>query len=148
MGVDNEPYRHQSKISSSKKIDLYPSRISFGVGSFVVSESGQIQYRVLNSCRIWSPAGLNTPHPLQTIQCLCILYFDTGGGGDGRLNQREGWRYTNSQSWKENTNMTDCISSLKTLVNTSRKVPLLVNFILDETFCLVVDIVTLLSPWS
>ncbi len=39
-----------------------------------------------------------------------------------KLNQREGQRGNSSQSWVENTNMTGCISSLKT-------VPLWVTFI-------------------
>ncbi len=33
-------------------------------------------------------------------------------GGGGELNQREGERGNNSQSWAEITNMADCISSL------------------------------------
>jgi hypothetical protein len=35
---------------------------------------------VLNSCRIRSPTGLNTPYPLPATHCLYILYFDTGKG--------------------------------------------------------------------
>ena len=44
-----------------------------------------LRYRVLNSCRIWSPSGLNsnTPHPLLATHCLYILYFDAGKGGGG-----------------------------------------------------------------
>jgi len=39
---------------------------------------------MLNSCRIWSPTGLNTPpHPLPATHCLYKLYFDTGKGGRG-----------------------------------------------------------------
>jgi hypothetical protein len=45
------------------------------------------RYKVSNSCRIWSPTGLNTPS-----QPICILFFDTGKGerGGGELNKREG----------------------------------------------------------
>jgi hypothetical protein len=44
------------------------------------------------------------------------------------MNQREGERDNSSQSWVENTNMTDCISSLNARINARRKVPLQVNF--------------------
>jgi hypothetical protein len=64
-----------------------------------------VRYRVLISCRIWSPTGINTPHPLPATHCLYILYIDTGKRG--RDNQREGYRGNSSQSWVENTNMTD-----------------------------------------
>jgi hypothetical protein len=72
-----------------------------------------LRYRELNTCRIWSPTGINTPspHPLPATYCLYILYFYTGKEV-GELNKREGKRGNNSQSWVENTNMTDCISSL------------------------------------
>ncbi len=44
-----------------------------------------VRHRVLNSCRIWSPTGRNTPppHPLPATHCLYILYFDTRKGGRG-----------------------------------------------------------------
>ncbi len=51
-----------------------------------------------------------------------------GGGGERELNPREGERGNSSQTWVENTNMTDCIFSLQTLINTCRKFPLQVNF--------------------
>jgi hypothetical protein len=35
-----------------------------------------VRYRVLNYCRIWSPTGLNIPHPLPARE-------------KGELNQRE-----------------------------------------------------------
>ncbi len=74
----NELYRHQSKMSLSKKFTCKgtlrqvficvrpPPLLGFCLGgkrNFVGSESGQI-HRVLNSCRIWSPTGHNTPQPL------------------------------------------------------------------------------------
>ncbi len=66
------------------------------------------------------PPQFNIPHPLPAT--LCTL---TQGGGRGKeLNQREG---NSSQSWVENTIMTDCISSLITLINTYRKASLQVN---------------------
>ncbi len=50
---------------------------------------------------------------------VCIyMYFDFGKGGEA--NQREGKKGNSSQSWVENTNMIDCISSLETLLNTSK----------------------------
>ncbi len=37
---------------------------------------------MLNSCRIWSPTGFNTPpHPLPATHCLYKLFFDIGRGG-------------------------------------------------------------------
>ncbi len=60
----------------------------------------------------------------------------------GELNQREGQRGKSSQSWVKNTNMTDWISSLLTLINTCRKVPLQVNF-LDDYILLS----WLIGPW-
>jgi len=33
------------------------------------------------SSRMWSPTGLNTPHPLKATHCMNILYFDIGDGG-------------------------------------------------------------------
>jgi hypothetical protein len=39
---------------------------------------------VFNSCRIWSPTQLNTPHtPFPATHCLFISYFDTGKGVRG-----------------------------------------------------------------
>jgi hypothetical protein len=54
-------------------------------------------------------------------------------GRGGELNQREGYRGNSSQSWIENINTT--------LINTCRKVPLLVKFFLDDVilhWCLLV----------
>jgi hypothetical protein len=71
------------------------------------------------------------PPPLTHCVCGYSILIHTGkgnGGGGGGLNQREGERGNSSRSWIENTNMTDCISSLKNLRNTRLKVPLQVNF--------------------
>ncbi len=58
---------------------------------------------------LWSLTGFNTPHhPSQPHSVTYILYFDTG---KGEVNQRERYRRNNSQSWVENTNMTDRISN-------------------------------------
>ncbi len=66
------------------------------------------------------------PPPLQTVYVrVYSINIHTGGGGE--LNQREGKRGNSSQSWVKNTKMTGCISSLKTLINICRKVPLQVN---------------------
>ncbi len=55
-------------------------------------------------------------HPLHTVyeyEYLYSILIHTGKGGGGEeLNQRGGERGGSSQSWVENTNMTDCISSL------------------------------------
>jgi hypothetical protein len=42
--------------------------------------------------------------------CLYMLYFDTGKGGGEKMNYTEGYRGNSSQSWVENTTVTDCIS--------------------------------------
>jgi hypothetical protein len=41
-----------------------------------------------------------------------VYLFTQGRGEGGDLNQRECERGNRSQSWVENTNMTDCISGL------------------------------------
>jgi len=56
---------------------------------------------------------LRTPYPppdLHTCIRVHSILFHTGEGG--KLNQREGERGSSLQSWVENTNMTDCFSSL------------------------------------
>ncbi len=56
--------------------------------------------------------------PLYTLY-TCIQYTYShreGGEGEEELNQRELDRGNSSQSWLENTNMTDCISSLPNLL--------------------------------
>ncbi len=55
-----------------------------------------------------------TPYPLPLKHCIRVYSLSTGTylhrEGEGRdLNQREGDRDNSSQSWVENTNMTDCI---------------------------------------
>jgi hypothetical protein len=68
-----------------------------------------------NGCAEYGLQHNSTPPPphLPAEHCLYILYFDFGkGGGVGELNQREGEKGNSSQSCVENTNMTDCISSL------------------------------------
>jgi hypothetical protein len=71
-----------------KKTDLYrdfaadvylpeatsPPRFLFGV----------VRYRVLNSCRIWSPTGFKTPTPSQPYTTLT-----QGRWGGRELNHRE-----------------------------------------------------------
>ncbi len=51
------------------------------------------------------------PPPPHTVYLYTVYLFIQEGGGE-ELNQREGYRGNSSQSWVENTNMTDCISSL------------------------------------
>jgi hypothetical protein len=51
-----------------------PPLLGFCLGwssNFVGSESGQLQS--VNSCRIWCPTGLNTPHPLPNKHYLSIF---------------------------------------------------------------------------
>jgi hypothetical protein len=57
---------------------------------------------------------ITPPPPLHTTHCIRVSskLIHTGRGGGERLNQREGAKGNSSQSWVENTYMTDCISSL------------------------------------
>jgi hypothetical protein len=56
--------------------------------------------RLCGKClSVWGPEP-QTPPPLHTV------------GEGGELSQREGEKGNSSKSWVENTNMTDCISSL------------------------------------
>ncbi len=52
------------------------------------------------------------PPLLHTAYEYIVYLFTQGEGGGGELNQRDGYRGDSSQSWVENTNLTDCISSL------------------------------------
>ncbi len=75
-------------MSSSKKIDLYVKRLS----GTCLSEP-------------YIP-----PPPYTLYACIHHTYSHRDGGGG--VNQREGEKGNSSQSWVENTVMTDCISSL------------------------------------
>ncbi len=52
------------------------------------------------------------PEPHTTVYVYTVYLFTQGRGEGGELNQREGKMGNISQSWVENTYMTDCISSL------------------------------------
>jgi hypothetical protein len=57
----------------------------------------------------------STPYPLlpyTLYTCIQYIIHTEEWGEVEELNQREGWRGNSSQSWVENTNMNDCISSL------------------------------------
>ncbi len=55
---------------------------------FMCLRTPTLRYRVLNSCRIWSPTGLNTPtSPSHTLSVYPVLLHREGGI---ELNQREG----------------------------------------------------------
>ncbi len=58
------------------------------------------------------------PPPQHTVHVYACTnkytYYHREGGEGGELNQREGEMGNSLQIWVENTNMTDCIASLKT----------------------------------
>ncbi len=68
-----------------------------------------------------------TPTPIPPTQCIRVNSILNHTGKGRELNQRERERDNSSRSWVKNTNMTDSISNLSTLINTCRKVPLKVN---------------------
>jgi hypothetical protein len=51
------------------------------------------------------------PPPSHTLSVYTVQHIDFGKRG-GSEPEREGYRGSSSQSWVENTNMTDCISNL------------------------------------
>ncbi len=86
-----------------------PSHLGFFLGwysNFVGSESGQIQSGKLLQNMV-SNRTQTTPPPRHTLSVYTVL-----------CHRRVG---SSSQSWVENINMTDCISSQETRINTSRK---------------------------
>ncbi len=91
-------------------------------GNFEGYESGQIQSVNLLQNMV-SNRTLNTSHPLQTTNWT--LKQGKGGGVVEPKRRLEGKQFT---KLGRNTNMTDCFSSLYTLIITCRKVPLQVNF--------------------
>jgi hypothetical protein len=70
------------------------------------------------------PRTLTPPTPCIRVRVL----FHTAEGGWGEVEPERRERGNSLLSWVENTNVIDCISSLYTLINTCRKVPLQVNF--------------------
>jgi hypothetical protein len=70
------------------------------------------------------------PPPTHFIRIYVQFTFSYREGKRGESWTRE--KGNSSQSWIENTIMTDCISSLKILINTCRKVPLQINFFYDD----------------
>ncbi len=81
------------------------------------------------------------PHPLthciQYVYSIYVLIHTGKEGGGGESWTREKVRGGNSsQSWVKNTNMTDCISSLK---NSDKRLPqslLQVHFFIDDEILL------------
>jgi hypothetical protein len=85
--------------------------ILFGWGcNFVASESDQKEsVKLLQNMVYKSTQHPPSPSPTAT-HCLYILYIGKGGGGLGEVREEvEGQQFTRGV---ENTNMTDCISSL------------------------------------
>jgi hypothetical protein len=59
-------------------VPISPPRFLFGLVWQFCRFLNLVRYRVLDSCIIWSPTGLNiTPYPLPAMNCLYLLYFDT-----------------------------------------------------------------------
>ncbi len=67
----------------------------------------------------------HTPPPPYTLyRCIHAVYLFTLGRGEGEgveAKRRLEGKHSNLQSWVENTNKTDCLSSLKTLVTPAAK---------------------------
>ncbi len=81
-----------------------------------------------------TPITLSIPLPPLHIgyvyTCIRTVYLFTGMAGEGGRDEPE--RRLEGASWVENSNMSDCISSLWTLINICRKVPSQVNFLDDD----------------
>ncbi len=73
------------------------------------------------------------PPPHSTLYCIRdnSILLHTGKGG-GELNQRESQRGDSSQSWVENTKMTDCISTLYKLLHIPAAKSLYRQIFLDD----------------
>jgi hypothetical protein len=76
------------------------------------------------------PPPLLWPHILPYTLCICVYckLIHTGKAGGGRDEPERRLEEQQFTPWVENTNMADCISSLLTLINTCRKVPLQVRW--------------------
>jgi hypothetical protein len=63
---------------------------------------------------VYLPVLYSTPLHTVHVHCSCSYSYRKGGGGGGGgvTNQREEERGNRSQSWVENTNMTDCSKRL------------------------------------
>jgi hypothetical protein len=83
-----------------------------GLAIFVGSESVQIQSVKLLQNMVSNRTQHPPPPPSHTLSVYIVLWHGEGGEGWGELNEKEGLRGNSSQSWVENTNMTDCISRL------------------------------------
>jgi hypothetical protein len=68
---------------------------------------------------VYSTTQHSPTSPPTATHCLYILYVYFWEGGRGGGGQREG-RGAQFTSGDENTNMTDCISSLLTLLNADK----------------------------
>jgi hypothetical protein len=77
-----------------------------------------------------------TPH----LQSVYVYTVHTGKGGGGDLNQREGERGNSSPSWVKNTNVTDCLQSIKSDKHLPQ-IPLTGRFFKMTNFCYDVRIV-------
>ncbi len=95
-----------------------------------------------------------TTYPLPLTHCIQVyvvqhtVLIHTEKGGGGELNQREGERVNSSQSWVENTNMTNCISSS---VNSDKHLPqssLTGQFLDDDILLWCLRYRTYLVDWS
>ncbi len=62
------------------------------------------------------------PPPYTAYVYTLYLFTEERGENVGEWNQREDWRGNSSQSWVENTNMTDCLSIYKLWETPARKV--------------------------
>ncbi len=76
---------------------------------------GECEHFRFNKCPIYTHDGASDKFSTNSQEMDNSVYsilIHTGKGGGKQLNQREREVGNSSQSWVENTNMIDCISSL------------------------------------
>ncbi len=115
--------RQQCQMSLSKKLTCYRDFVAGAYLSEAPSPTRFLFGVLKQFCRLERVELLQNmvsngtpPTPSQPLT-VCMTLGRGGGEGVGEVNHRESQKGNSLQSWVENTNMTDSISSLKTLLN-------------------------------